>query len=318
MRPVPRDDVPADLHPEVSNRSSARNASAKNCGALVPRETRRYACPVCGRKALDVTHQRRRDASGTTVLVYCHHCHAPRADIAVALGARENLLYRWPPSVFGDAVSRATAAGQGPAVSEGTVAGCVSALWTRQHAHALTYLRETRGLSDTTIREYQLGYDARENAIVLPVRDESGEVVAIKRRFLAPNADPKKANSPGPLRLYPNLPKRGWLLFVAGEIDALTGRQLGIHRAVSSTGGWLARHQVEAFAGRSVVLLPDVGEELAAEHQAAWLREVGCIVRIVHWPPGLPDGTDLNDWVVDYGGTRHALLALIGADRRTA
>jgi DNA primase len=171
-------------------------------------------------------------------------------------------------------------------------------------------LRDERGLTDETIRRYELGYDRDEDAIVIPVRDNAGCAVAIKRRFLAPDAKPKTANSVGPLRLYPALPAKGWLLFVPGELDALSGRQLGMP-AITSTGGWLSKEQVPLLSRRQIVLLPDVGEERAAELQAEALRKEGCEVLIVHWPAGCPDKFDLNDWVAKRGGTRDALLGLI-------
>jgi hypothetical protein len=296
--------------------SSARNANGEDCAALVRHQTLRFACPVCGRRALDVTRKRHRDGAGHAVLLYCHHCHAPKALIAATLGLREHRLYRWPPpGELGQPVSRGRAVRRGPVVSEGTVAGCVSALWTEKYAHALVYLRETRGLTDDTIRKHELGYDIAENAIVFPIREQS--IVAIKRRFLDPAANPKTANSPGPVRLYPDVPASGGLLFVPGEIDALTARQLGLP-GLTSTGGWLAKHQVPLLAGRRVFLLPDVGEELAAEHQSAWLRDVDCEVHVVHWPPGLPERTDLNDWFTTRGGTRAELLALVRQARSAA
>jgi hypothetical protein len=266
---------------------------------------------VCGHNTLEGTHKEHRDGGGMTVVWGCWNCHERTAEIARACGIGMVRLLRWPPpEELGPQVDRGRgrAVWSGPAISDALIVGCASAL--RTTPHALAYLRETRGLTDATIRRYELGYIGKDDAILIPVRDEDGKPVAIKRRFLDPAANPKTANSPGAVHLYPDLPKRGRLLFVAGEIDVLTARQMDIP-AITSTGGWLARDQVALLANRQIVLLPDVGEELAAEHQAAWLSEVGCDVLIVHWPPGMPDKTDLNDWVVKYGGTRKELFELI-------
>ena len=277
---------------------------------LVRPETWRYRCPICGRNALDIKHAPHRDG-GWTVLVYCHHCHAATRDIAEAADVPMHRLLRWPPpDELGPPEDGGRAAGSGPEVSEGTIGGCASALWTQQYEHVLTYLRSERGLTDETIRRYELGYDRDEDAILIPVRDATGNPVALKRRFLAPDAKPKTANSVGPLRLYPALPAKGWLLFVPGELDALSGRQLRLP-TVTSTGGWLSKDQFPLLSRRQIVLLPDVGEELAAEYQADALRKEGCEVLIVHWPRGCPDKFDLNDWVAKRGGTRDALLGLI-------
>jgi hypothetical protein len=121
----------------------------------------------------------------------------------------------------------------------------------------------------------------------------------------------------GPRQPYPDLPPHGALCLVAGEIDALTGRQMRL-RAVTVSGCALPDHALPKFAGRTVFVLFDVGEEVAAETVAVKLRSVRAIAHGVTWPPGLPAKTDLNDWFVKEGGTADKLRALIANARRSS
>ncbi len=56
------------------------------------------------------------------------------------------------------------------------------------------YLKE-RGLTDKTIKEFQLGYSDKEHSITIPLQDNRGNVIAFARRMLDENADPKYKNS---------------------------------------------------------------------------------------------------------------------------
>jgi DNA primase len=274
-------------------------------------ETRRYHCPVCGGNNLDATRK-----SPYSVLYHCWSCHANGADIYDALGLemQRQIFYKaWPvPDELGPDIHRQApfVSGDGDiSVSDDHVEGWASALWS--HSDPLGYLRETRGLSDETIRAYKLGYDSSRNAIVFPVY-EDGELVYVKVRYLDPAANPKTRNSRGPSHLYPSLPPDGPVLLVAGELDALTGRQLGVPAVSTTCGATLPLHLAERFKRRRIYVLFDVGELSAAVKASdrLWKGDAD-YVRVVPWPPGLPKGTDLNDWVVKHGGTRRQLNDLI-------
>src|SRR5919205_934102 len=108
-----------------------------------------------------------------------------------------------------------------PPPSEATVDGWCSALLARPDA--LTYLLETRGLTLETIKRYELGYDSERNAITFPARDADGA-----------------------------------LLLVAGEIDALTGRQNDLPTVTTTCGTALPDHLAQRLAGRKVFVMYDV------------------------------------------------------------
>jgi DNA primase len=180
----------------------------------------------------------------------------------------------------------------------------------------LRYLIQQRGLTLETIQRYELGYDERRHAITFPARDEDGALVNVRHRFLSPGADPKVIGLARPAVLYPDVPHDGALLLVAGEIDALTGRQNGLPTITTTCGTALPDHLAQRLAGRKVFVMYDVGEEAAAGRSVAKLRELGSPAITVELRSlGLPDKADLNDYYRQGGKTKR-LRALIWRQAR--
>jgi hypothetical protein len=269
-------------------------------------------CPVCGKDNLDVTGRN----------IGCWSCEADgltggdylRA-LAREVGCRGDQLYADPLAYLAPYLDRPGARSAAPPepITEERIDGYVSRLWAERGADALAWLRARR-LTDETIREYRLGFDDTDpfldDAIVIPVY-EDGEPVREKRRFLYSD-DPKTMNSPGPAKLYPDVPERGALLFVAGELDALIGRQMGLPTVSTTCGAKLPEHLAPAFAGRRVFVMFDVGEDanVAVDHA----RAVGATVTVIDLGAlELPPKGDLNDLYLA-GGTAEDVKDLV---RRT-
>jgi hypothetical protein len=182
----------------------------------------------------------------------------------------------------------------------------------------LAHFRERYGLNLDTIKEHRLGYDSYRDAKVYPVFEdpEKRRPVAIKIRFLDPDADPDRLNSGGTIRWwYPDLPDGRTLLYLPGEMDVLLARQWAIP-AFTTTSGWPPKDlsRLPTLRGRRVLFLPDAGsagEARAAQRAAEGATQAGADAVVLEWPAGLPKGTDLNDWHVKHGGNKTRLLALI-------
>jgi hypothetical protein len=220
-------------------------------------------------------------------------------------------------------------------LSEAHVAGFTSRLSTTPHALAWLH---GRGLTDETIRIYELGYDGDADAITIPVRDETGELVNLRRRYLAPDAGAKMMGLPGrgsqlyPLRVLDNDPAA--LLVCEGEADALLLNQHGIP-AVTSTAGTSWKPEWDRFVvgrlvpgrdrprrviGRRVAVMYDAGarsyeraERRALTFEAAGAKEA--------WPVdltlvGLADGEDAGDWFMTYGFGAYELKKFLNESRR--
>lgn len=189
---------------------------------------------------------------------------------------------------------------------------------------ALDFLRERKGISEATVRAYELGYDGER--IVIPVRDASGAVRNLRRYH--PDQKPKMLpyqKGYGAVRLWPLAAlDADELVFCEGEWDCMLARQLGLN-AITQTGGagtWDPDDEwAPLFRAKTITVCYDHDEpgRKGAERVARELALVAAEVRIVELPLE-GDGEDLSDWILRHGGTLDAWRELVAAapvlDRR--
>jgi MCM P-loop domain len=142
---------------------------------------------------------------------------------------------------------------------------------------AVKTLRRDPGLSDAllslkhltsdTLARFEIGWDGQ--AFTIPVRDEHGELVNIRRYnpFPSGGRDRKMWNTAGfgsPARLYPieALSVRGPIIICEGEWDALATIQRGFNAITRTSGAstWKMAWN-RWFAGRDVYLAQDCDRE---------------------------------------------------------
>ncbi len=142
---------------------------------------------------------------------------------------------------------------------------------TNLNDELLRYLRESRGLSDETIKKYQLGWDEKRQRYTIPVRDERGNLVNI--RLYNAKKDPKIINYTegkykygSPARLYglDELVKYqgNQVIICEGEFDRLLLQQEGFTAVTGTHGCSTFRPEwVNHFAGKDVVIIFDCDKE---------------------------------------------------------
>jgi hypothetical protein len=273
-----------------------------------PVEHRRYSCPICEhRSTLEITH---RTGTVPPVLVHCFGCGAGGKAISEASGIPEWRLYDWPPTeeLGPPAWQRRGAAGGESArlPSLATVKGWASRLLSS--GAPLEYLTDERLLDTDVLARYLVGWDGDEGDLTFPVF-AGGELANLLRRKPLAGARMRAPRGHG-RSPYPDRPPSGALVLLGGEIDALTGRQMGMHGAVTVSGCNLPNLVVPLFAKRVVYVMFDVGEEIAAARVAARLRDFRATVYVADLRLlGLPDKGDLNDaYRAGIGPERIALL----------
>ncbi|SHJ92273.1 replicative DNA helicase [Anaerobranca californiensis DSM 14826] len=134
-----------------------------------------------------------------------------------------------------------------------------------------------RGFTERTVNDFELGYDDKNNSIVIPIHDGMGKVVGFSNRFLDEGVEPKYKNSrndeifnKGEL-LY-NL-HRGrkhltdTLYVVEGYFDVMSLWQSGFLSSVGIMKDVLTEQQAKIIAklckgkeykaGKTIVLIPD-------------------------------------------------------------
>lgn len=187
----------------------------------------------------------------------------------------------------------------------------------------MEWLQQARGLSEETIRRYEIGWDG--DRYWIPVRDENRRIVNIRKyKPNAPNPKFKIINHTtgkgegktgyGKMRLYPLPVPPEFVVYTEGEWDTLIAIQNGFP-AITSTAG--AGHFNPAwrplFMGKTVVIVGDndqAGKD-GALSIARHLVDVAASIRIVRWPAIVENKEDTTDWFVKNGQSAEQFQALL-------
>lgn len=243
---------------------------------------------------------------------YCHACGYKATSVVGVLADMRGLTFK-------DALREAYADFVAPLVPEDYVADCHKALLADEYM--LAVLGERRGLDLATIKRFELGWDAKRQRTVIPVRNEAGWCVNTRLHDTKGVHDASAkimsyAKGFGSAVLWPQwqLGQSGPVYLFEGEMDAMLAHAQGLP-AMSVTGGaktWKEEWS-KALAGRRVFVVPDMdkaGLEGAAKKVASLSKK--CEVSVVELP-GLEGGKkdkDFSDWVLKHGGTGKALVEL--------
>lgn len=284
-------------------------------------------CPVCGHPRADMTRLPGRDEP----LLGCFSCEADGLSGGDWLrtaaekvgapggGALKADPERWLAPYINGTFRRGVPA-ELPTVAKLT--GWNAALLS--HKRALGYVRNEYGLRRDTIARYAVGYAEhgapgkyREYAAyTLPVFNADGDIVNLRKRFWPETPRDKYVGLGGRgSQLYPDMPETGAqtafdAILVAGEFDALVGRQLRLPTVSTTCGARLPEELASEFAGYRVVVMYDVGEERAARRSVEVLLGAGASEAWVVRLPMRRKGADLSSWYSS-GGHRNDLLKVI-------
>lgn len=243
-------------------------------------------------------------------------------------GSLEDLMEQrddWvePPSNgAGSRASRApsSAAATAELPSEASIEGWKLALQADEIA--LEDLKAARGLWTKTAIYFELGWDRSAQAYTIPVRDEQGRLVNVRRYQIRPPRDRRKIwgvtghNKPViyPINVLAKEPKS--ILLVEGELDAIICNQFGF-RAVTRTGAARVWHPAwnKLFKGLVVYVCHDMdtaGQD-ANRKVARSLTKSGVEVRVVRLPYSVTEkhGKDLTDWWLDHDADSDAFQRLL-------
>jgi DNA primase len=162
-------------------------------------------------------------------------------------------------------------------------------------------------------------YDRFRSRVMIPIRGESGRIVAFGGRILGPG-EPKYLNSPeSPIynkssllygfdRAKEAIRKEGFAILMEGYLDCLQAYQAGIGQAVACCGTSLTKGHarlLRRYTDRVVVNFdPDAAGERAARRSIDLLLEEGFEVRVLR----LPDGEDPDSFLLKHGSERYREL----------
>lgn len=262
---------------------SARNASGRADGpALGDRVS--YRCPFCDSDKANATYKTDRDGFPEWFIgCWTHGCdgrHLPSLADALDLdpGADKEEIV----AALRRRGTRARRAEPEPLPSLASVEGWHVRLMGSGGAQARAYLAG-RGVSLREVESHWLGFNGK--ALTFPMFDGDGELVAFKTRLPKDGAQMKAiAGSGRPWPLYPAVSRRrGWVLLVAGEFDALAARSAGLPAVSVTLGAGYPGDRWDAWmtelAGLRVDICFDNNEVEQARERVAALRAAGIDAR---------------------------------------
>jgi hypothetical protein len=184
----------------------------------------------------------------------------------------------------------------------------------------LEHATSKRGWSTSVIEKYRIGYDPKGQRYTIPIRDEDGDLVNIRR--YQPSAAENKIMSwkagYGQARLFPfsilaETPADQPIFITEGEPDALCGISHGLSCITSTTGAetWQEPFNIN-FKGRHVIICYDNDEagSKGIDRVAKFMPVLAKTVESVQWPDFMSEKEDLTDWFMKHGKTVEEFLAL--------
>lgn len=207
---------------------------------------------------------------------------------------------------------RAARASVAPAdgVSKAKVRGWHAALLD-SHPARLARLLEARGISEETVRDHDIGWDADRHVYTIPVYSNEDEIWNVRRYDLKPSGSRRKmwsVKGMGQPRLYPVkqiLSDPDYIIICEGEWDALLTIQHDFN-AITRTAAadvWESRWN-KLFKGMTVYLAHDcdLKGQLANRKIGEQLVGVAEEVRVLRLPYPIEEknGKDLTDFWLDH------------------
>lgn len=192
---------------------------------------------------------------------------------------------------------------------------CHTAIW---QAKPLLKALYDRGVTDDDIRKYRLG--EREGRIIIPIKNESGFYVNLRKYLPGAPGSEKMRNTRGhgKIRLFPlDQLRYDEIVICGGEIKAivaarqLNARNIGAITATAGEGNW-DTSLTPRFAGKRVHVCMDIDEggRSASEllcgrlmHNVRWLSNITLPLDLDKYPKG-----DINDFVARERGDLFTLI----------
>jgi 5S rRNA maturation endonuclease (ribonuclease M5) len=211
-----------------------------------------------------------------------------------------------------------------PPIREALITQWVNDLWATEEV--CRWLREKRGLSDATLKKYEIGWDPKRQRNTIPIRDERGNVMNV--RLYNAKKDPKIINYTegrykygSPARLYglDELVKHQGkqVILCEGEWDRLILQQEGFLAVTGTHGASVFRPEwIAHFKDRDVVILYDCDREGQAAARNVVLRALktaaaASVKNVVLPLKGDKDDKDVTDYFHKRGLTAADLQKLI-------
>jgi len=164
------------------------------------------------------------------------------------------------------------------------------------------YLR-SRGITEDTVREFDIRYHGMDNAIVMPIYIKNKYIGYVRRNI---SSNPKYLNSKNLQRdqiIYPfdNFKTAFGAVYVCeGPFDAIKAHQLGLKNTICTLGGLISDNQCRLIGelGTSVILVvdkDDSGVRIAEANAKKLMKKFGIWVEFTVAPGIAKDFGEAHD-----------------------
>lgn len=185
-------------------------------------------------------------------------------------------------------------------------------------------LKERRGLSDDTLRRFQLGWDG--DRITIPIYDEYNQLVNFRRYKWNSTDDQWKVlnyvdefgNTYGEVRIFgiDNVvnPDIEYVVWCEGEMDRICSEQHGFPSACATSGAgtWKAEW-TKLFRNKKRVYLAQDNDEAGKNATAKLCEKLYRVVDVylINWPESFPIKGDVTDFFTKCGLTTEDFQQLL-------
>lgn len=185
-------------------------------------------------------------------------------------------------------------------------------------------LQRRRGLTDETLKEFQLGWDG--DRVTIPIYDEYNTLVNFRRykwnstedKWKVLNYVDEYGNKYGEVRIFgidrvlDNSIE--YIVWSEGEMDRIISEQHGFYTACATSGaGTFKPEWVRLFRNKKKIYLAQDNDEagrIATKNLCEKLYRV-VDVYVLTWPEDFPKKGDITDFYTKYGGTKDEFQALL-------
>lgn len=184
------------------------------------------------------------------------------------------------------------------------------------------YLKEVRGITDSTLDKFSIGFDG--DRVTIPIYNEFNELVNVRRykwnsyenATKMINYEDEQGNTYGETRLYgvENLVNDvEGVVLCEGEWDRLIAEQNGIPAVTATAGaGNFNSAFFDYFRNKKYVYVCYDNDEAGRMATTFFLENApkGPIYYIMDWPADLPPKTDISDAFVKFGYNKSSFMGL--------
>lgn len=173
----------------------------------------------------------------------------------------------------------------------------------QRNSQAMLALAEKRGLSEDTVKRYELGWDG--DRYTIPIRDAEGHLLNVRKYKLGARSNKMlNVDGFGGAALYGvDALEEDEVVLTEGEMDKLVGREHGFNTVTTTAGaGTWMEEWTPLFKGKRVFIVYDVDPSgtNGAKKAASRLLKGGAEPYIVLLPLST-NGADLTNYFVDQG-----------------